>query len=81
MVSFGQPPEARIRGRSDAAPSSDSETGFSNEPFKKDFTAINVSDLAKFDKGSKIGPQELVAAGIVRKVGKHGVRVPRRWTD
>jgi large subunit ribosomal protein L15 len=49
--------------------------GFSNEPFRKDFTAINVSDLAKFDKGSKIGPSELVAAGIVRKVGKHGVRV------
>ena len=49
--------------------------GFSNEPFRKDFTAINVSDLAKFDKGSKIGPQELVAAGIVRKVGKHGLRI------
>jgi len=29
----------------------------------------------KFDKGSKIGPQELVAAGLVRKVGKYGVRI------
>ena len=49
--------------------------GFSNEPFKKKFTTINVSDLVKFEKGSKIGPQELVAAGIVRRVKKHGVRV------
>jgi large subunit ribosomal protein L15 len=49
--------------------------GFSNEPFKKKFTTINVSDLMKFEKGSKIGPQELVAAGVVRRVKKHGVRV------
>src|SRR6476660_1780929 len=49
--------------------------GFSNEPFKKKFTTINVSDLVKFEKGSKIGPQELIAAGVVRKVKKHGVRI------
>jgi len=49
--------------------------GFSNAPFKKEFTTINVSDLVKFDKGSKIGPQELVAAGLVRKVAKYGLRV------
>jgi large subunit ribosomal protein L15 len=49
--------------------------GFSNEPFKKEFTTINVSDLVKFEKDSRIGPQELIAAGVVRKVKKHGVRV------
>src|SRR5438067_11603186 len=49
--------------------------GFSNEPFKKDFTTINVGDLLKFEKDSKIGPEELIAAGVVRKVRKHGVRV------
>ena len=49
--------------------------GFSNEPFKKKFTTVNVSDLVKFEKGSKIGPQELVAAGIVRGLKKHGVRI------
>lgn len=49
--------------------------GFSNAPFKKDFTTINVSDLVKFEKGSKIGPQELVAAGLLRKVNKSGLRV------
>jgi len=49
--------------------------GFTNDPFRKEFTAINVSDLVKFDKGSKIGPQEVVAAGLVRKIAKHGLRV------
>ena len=32
-------------------------------PFKKKFSTINVSDLAKFEKGSKVGPQELVDCG------------------
>jgi large subunit ribosomal protein L15 len=49
--------------------------GFSNQPFKKEFTTINVSDLEKFDKGSKVGPSELIAAGLFRKVKKHGLRV------
>jgi large subunit ribosomal protein L15 len=49
--------------------------GFSNEPFRKQFTTINVSDLSKFEDGSKIGPQELVAAGLVRKVARNGVRI------
>ena len=49
--------------------------GFSNDPFKKEFTTVNVGDLVKFEKGSKIGPQELIAAGMVRKLKKHGVRV------
>jgi large subunit ribosomal protein L15 len=49
--------------------------GFTNAPFKKEFSTINVSDLAKFEKGSKIGPQELVAAGVIRKVEKNGLRI------
>ena len=49
--------------------------GFTNAPFRKEFSTINVSDLVKFDKGSKIGPQELVAAGIIRKLQKNGLRV------
>jgi len=49
--------------------------GFSNATFKKEFSIVNVSDLAKFDAGSKIGPQELVDAGLVRKLAKNGVRV------
>jgi len=49
--------------------------GFSNATFKKEFSIVNVGDLAKFDAGSKIGPQELVDAGLVRKLAKNGVRV------
>ncbi len=49
--------------------------GFTNAPFKKEFSTINVRDLAKFDKGSKIGPQELVATGVIRKIERDGLRI------
>jgi large subunit ribosomal protein L15 len=49
--------------------------GFTNDPFRKEFTIVNVSDYAKFDKGSKVGVDELKAAGVIRKVAKHGLRV------
>jgi large subunit ribosomal protein L15 len=49
--------------------------GFTNAPFKKEFSAVNVSDLAKFEKGSKVGPQELLDAGILRKLKKNGLRI------
>src|ERR687887_824968 len=47
--------------------------GFSNAVFKKEFSTINVSDLAKFEKGAKIGPQELVSSGLIRKLSQNGV--------
>jgi large subunit ribosomal protein L15 len=49
--------------------------GFSNAVFKKKHTTINVGDLARFDKDAKVGPQELAAAGLFRKVAKDGLRV------
>ena len=49
--------------------------GFSNEPFKKEFSTINVSDLSRFEKGSKVGPQELLDSGVIRKLREHGLRV------
>ena len=49
--------------------------GFTNGPFKREFATINVSDLARFDKDSKIGPNELIASGLIRRLEKHGVRV------
>src|SRR6266480_7685664 len=45
--------------------------GFTNAVFKKKFSTINVSDLEKFEKGSKIGPDELVAAGVIRNLKKN----------
>src|SRR5262245_63763996 len=32
--------------------------GFTNAPFKKEFSTINVSDLARFEKGSKVRSEE-----------------------
>src|SRR5438552_17421146 len=49
--------------------------GFSNAIFKKQFSTINVSDLARFDKGAKVGPEELAKAGLFRKLATHGLRV------
>ena len=49
--------------------------GFTNAPFRKSFSTVNVSDLGKFEKGSKIGPQELVNAGVIRRLAKSGLRV------
>src|SRR6266550_4374362 len=44
--------------------------GFTNAIFKKDFSTVNVSDLVKFEKGSKVGPQELVDRGVIRKLAR-----------
>jgi large subunit ribosomal protein L15 len=49
--------------------------GFTNAPFAKEHTIINVSDLARFEKDAKVGPQEIVAAGLTRRIAKHGLRV------
>ena len=48
---------------------------FTNAVFKKKHSTINVSDLAKFEKGSKVGPQELVDAGVIRRLASDGLRV------
>jgi large subunit ribosomal protein L15 len=49
--------------------------GFSNHPFKKEHTIINVADLARFEKDTKVGPQELISSGLTRSIAKHGIRV------
>jgi large subunit ribosomal protein L15 len=49
--------------------------GFSNAVFKKKFSTVNVGDLSNFDAGAKVGPQELLDAGVVRKLRQHGLRV------
>jgi large subunit ribosomal protein L15 len=49
--------------------------GFSNAPFAKEHTTVNVGDLVRFEKGAKIGPQEIVASGLARKIAKNGLRV------
>jgi large subunit ribosomal protein L15 len=49
--------------------------GFSNEPFKKEHTVVNVGDFTRFEAGAKVGPQELINSGLVRGIAKHGLRV------
>ncbi len=52
--------------------------GFTNAVFKKHHSVINVGDLARLadiEDGARVGPEELVAAGIVRKLKKDGLRV------
>ena len=49
--------------------------GFTNATFKKEFSTVNVKDLSRFEKGSKVGPQELKDSGLIRKLREHGVRI------
>ena len=52
--------------------------GFTNAIFKKHHSTVNVGDLVRLgevEAGARIGGEELVAAGIVRKLEKDGLRV------
>ncbi|MDD9934758.1 MAG: 50S ribosomal protein L15 [Myxococcales bacterium] len=42
------------------------KVGFHN-PFSKTIVTVNVSALARFDAGATVGPEELRAAGLIRK--------------
>ncbi|HHT9106538.1 MAG TPA: 50S ribosomal protein L15 [Candidatus Wujingus californicus] len=41
--------------------------GFNN-PFKKKYTIVNISDFAQFAKGSNVDPEKLKEAGIIKRV-------------
>ena len=47
--------------------------GFNN-PFKKEYSIINVKDIARFDNGTHVNPEKLMEVGLVRKV-LDGVKV------
>ena len=47
--------------------------GFNN-PFKKEYSIVNVKDIARFDKGDSVNPEKLMDAGLIRKV-LDGVKV------
>lgn len=52
--------------------------GFTNAIFKKQHATINVGDLDRLGEtevDSKVGAEQLVSAGIIRKLRKDGVRV------
>ncbi len=47
--------------------------GFNN-PFKKEYSIINVKDIARFENGTHVNPEKLLEVGLVRKV-LDGVKV------
>lgn len=51
--------------------------GFTNADFKKQHSVIDVGDLERLDAepGARVGAAELLAAGVIRKLGKDGLRV------
>ncbi len=43
--------------------------GFSNQPFKKEYEVLNVSDLNRFADGEKVTVETLRARGLLKKSG------------
>ncbi len=51
------------------------KVGFSNAPFKKNYTIVNVSQLASFAPESRVTPEVLKERGVVKQVGPDGIKV------
>ena len=47
--------------------------GFNN-PFKKEYSIVNVADIEQFDNGTHVNPEKLMEVGLIRKV-LDGVKV------
>ena len=49
--------------------------GFNNKRFASEYTIVNVSALNVFDDGAVVGEDELLEAGIVKKIAPYGVKI------
>lgn len=49
--------------------------GFNNTQFAKDIETTNVARLGAFEAGSEITAEVLLAAGVISRIGKDGVKV------
>lgn len=47
--------------------------GFNN-PFKKEYSVVNVKDIERFDNGTHVNPEKLMEVGLIRKI-LDGVKV------
>jgi large subunit ribosomal protein L15 len=47
--------------------------GNSNYAFRKDYTIVNLDDLARFEAGSTVTPDELVTVGLISKTESKGL--------
>ena len=64
-----------FRGWSDAAPAPLAETRFQQPASKKKFAELNVGRLDVLAAGASVDADTLQAAGLIRKVGKDGVKL------
>ena len=48
--------------------------GFNNK-FRAEFTEVNLSRLEGFSEGEQITPEKLIMAGIIKKVGRNGIKI------
>lgn len=48
--------------------------GFHN-PFSKEYTVLNLSQLSGFADGAEVSEDTLLGAGVVRRIAKNGVKV------
>ncbi len=51
------------------------KVGFSNEPFKTEYLAVNVSRLNAFPDGAVVTPEELRKAGMAKQAPDGGVKI------
>jgi large subunit ribosomal protein L15 len=49
--------------------------GFRNGPFREHFSVVNISELADFAAGSKVGPDELREAGLARGPARNLIKI------
>jgi len=49
--------------------------GFSNEPFRADYSVVNVGELNRFPAGSVVTPEALREEGLVKQAPPGGVKV------
>jgi len=49
--------------------------GFSNARFRTDYAVVNLRDLARFEPGQTVGPQELAKAGLIRRLPRGGIKI------
>ncbi|MBM4064730.1 MAG: 50S ribosomal protein L15 [Planctomycetes bacterium] len=47
--------------------------GFNN-PFKREYSVVNVKDIERFDNGTHVNPEKLMEVGLIRKI-LDGVKV------
>ena len=49
--------------------------GFTNEPFKKHYSIVNIGQLAVFEPQSHVTPEALEERGLVKQVRRSGIKI------